>query len=223
MNPTVIRRITGAAALLGALLTLVEVPLYFVYSGPPPESNVLSRGLFGILGATVLIVFMTGIGHLVGRTDPDLRWIGSLTTTAGLMWLTIALVSMGLEVGAVIQSSVDIDPTITVSGTYILYGTISKLLMGLFLLAFGTAIQFTRLLPPWTRWSAYVLALINWAFVPSIFFGNTPAHFYAANGWGTTATTGSLTILWLLAIGIALLRHRSRVVTGQVASAYGHA
>ncbi len=213
MNPTALRRITGGAALLGALLNLAEVPLYFVYSGPPPESNVLTRGLFGVLGATLLVVFMTGIGHLVSRTSPEHQWIGSLATAAGLMWLTVAFVSMGLEVGAVIQSPVDIDPTITVSGTYILYGTISKLLMGLFLAAFATAVRFTRLLPPWTQWSAYALALINWAFVPSIFFGNTPAHFYAANGWGTTATTGALTLLWLLAIGTTLLRRREPATT----------
>lgn len=208
MNATVVRRITGAAALLGALLNIVEVPLYFIYSGAPPDWNVLTRALFGVLGATLLVVFMTGIGNLIARTGPDHQWLGSLTTAAGLMWLTVAFVSTGLEVGAVIQSPVDIDPTITVSGTYILYGTISKLLMGLFLAAFGTAVWLTRLLPPWTRWSAYVLALINWAFVPSMFFGNTPAHFYAANGWGTTASTGALTILWLLAIGIALLRQQ---------------
>ncbi|MFQ6327845.1 hypothetical protein ACLMAL_17135 [Nocardia sp. CWNU-33] len=49
-----------------------------------------------------------------------------------------------------------------------------------------------------------VLALINIAFVPSLFFGNTPADFYAANGWGTTASVGGLTMLWILAVGCTL-------------------
>ncbi|MBY8856331.1 hypothetical protein K7711_07580 [Nocardia sp. CA2R105] len=209
MNTTVIRRITGATALLGAVCQLIELPLYFVYSGAPPDSNILTRSLFGLIGLTFYVVFMTGIGHLVSELGPQYRWLGTLTSTAGLMWLAVAFVSMGLEVGAVIQSPADIDPTIAVSGTYILYGTISKLLMGLFLFAFATSVRLTRILPTWTAWSAYVLALVNWVFVPSMFFGNTPAHFYAANGWGTTATTGGILMLWLLAVGVTLLRQPS--------------
>ncbi|WP_218008856.1 hypothetical protein [Nocardia jiangxiensis] len=209
MNANVIRRITGATALLGAVCQLIELPLYFVYSGAPPDSNILTRSLFGLVGLTFYVVFMTGIGHLVSELGPQYRWLGTLTSTAGLMWLAVAFVGMGLEVGAVIQSPVDIDPTIAVSGTYILYGTISKLLMGLFLFAFATSVRLTRILPTWTPWSAYVLALVNWTFVPSMFFGNTPAHFYAANGWGTTATTGGILMLWLLVVGITLLRQPS--------------
>ncbi|WP_067574360.1 TetR/AcrR family transcriptional regulator C-terminal domain-containing protein [Nocardia acidivorans] len=36
-----LRRVTGTAAVIGAVLTLVEIPLYFVYDGPPPDWNVL--------------------------------------------------------------------------------------------------------------------------------------------------------------------------------------
>ncbi|MFI6166601.1 hypothetical protein ACIBCN_07420 [Nocardia sp. NPDC051052] len=111
-----------------------------------------------------------------------------------------------LEVGATIAAPDPIDPTIAVTGTYLLYGSLSKLLIALFLTAFGVAIAGTALLPRWTRWTAFALAAIHLAFVPSMFCGNDPANFYAANGWGTTATTGGLTILWLLAVSVALLR-----------------
>ncbi|MEU8899281.1 hypothetical protein [Nocardia sp. NPDC048505] len=201
-----IRRVTGAAGVIAAVLTLVELPLYFVYSGPPPDWNVFTRSMFGLTGLTVLVVFMSGIRYLVRDRAPEYEWAGGLATAAGLMWLTVSFVSTGLEVGAVIEAPEPIDPTITVSGTYILYGSISKLLIALFLCAFGFGVSKARLLPRWTVWSAYALAAAQVLFVPSMFFGNTPAEFYAANGWGTTATMGGLMMLWLLAIGGALLR-----------------
>ena len=208
MNVNAVRRATGVAGLVAAILTLIEVPLYFVYSGPPPDSNVLTRSVFGLLGMTLLLVFMAGFRHLV--KDTAYAWVGSLAATAGVAWVTMLFVSTGLEVGAVIAADKPIDPTITVSGTYILYGTISRLLEGLFLASFGYTVLRTGLLPRWTGLSAYVLAVINFAFVPSLFFGNNPANFYAANGWGTTASMGAVTMLWLLAVNVATLVTRSR-------------
>ncbi|TCJ99302.1 hypothetical protein [Nocardia alba] len=199
-----IQRITGAAAFVGAGCTLIELPLYFVYSGAPPDANVLTRCLLGMIGLTLFVVFMSGLAAVVRHRDPERAWFGSLAAAAGTAWLTVTFVSTGLEVGAVIAAPEPIDPTITVTGTYILYGTVSRLLEGLFLVAFAIAV--TRWLPRWCGVTGGALAAVNFAFVPSLFFGNTPADFYAANGWGTTATVGGLTMLWLFAIGIALYR-----------------
>ncbi|MFD4438393.1 hypothetical protein ACFWPK_01290 [Nocardia sp. NPDC058519] len=204
MDINKIQRITGAAAFAGAGCTLIELPLYFVYAGAPPDANVLTRCLLGLVGITLFIVFMSGIAYVVRQRDPEREWFGSLAARAGTAWLTVVMVSTGLEVGAVIAAPEPIDPTITVTGTYILYGTVSRLLEGLFLVAF--AIAAARLLPRWCIVTSWALAAVNFAFVPSLFFGNTPAEFYAANGWGTTATVGGLTMLWLFAIGIALYR-----------------
>ncbi|WP_194813538.1 hypothetical protein [Nocardia sp. XZ_19_385] len=208
MDSTMIRTVIGTAGLIATALTLVELPLYFLYSGPPPDWNVFTRSLFGLTGLTLFVVFMSGLRYLVKAHAPQYEWAGGLVTAAGLMWITVSFVSTGLEVGAVIEAAEPIDPTITVTGTYILYGSISKLLMALFLCAFGFAMSKARLLPDWTVWSAYLLAAAQLLFVPSLFFGNNPANFYAANGWGTTATMGGLMMLWLLAISIAMLRTR---------------
>jgi hypothetical protein len=208
MNPSTARRVTGVAGLIAALLILVEVPLYFVYDGPPPDFNVLTRSLIGLVSMTFLVVFMTTIRQLVRLADPAYDWVAAIASAAGLMWVAVEFVSSGLETGAVIQSASPIDPTIAVSGTYILYGTVSRLLVGLFLICLGYAVLRSRALPRWVGWSALVLAAVNLAFVPSLFFGNVPAHFYAANGWGTTATMGAIFSLWLLAISIATLRTR---------------
>ena len=206
MSETLVRRLTGLAGIATGAALIVEVPLYFIYSGPPPDANVLARLLFGIVGLASLVVFVTAFRELVKHTHPAYEWAGSIAFAAGLAYATITLVSMGLEGGAVIAADHPIDPTIDVSGTYILYGSISRLLLALFLTTLGYVVSRTKLLPRWTGRSAYVLAGVNLAFVPSLFFGNTPAHFYAANGWGTTALMGAILSYWLLALGISVYR-----------------
>ena len=51
-----------------------------------------------------------------------------------------------------------------------------------------------------------LLAVVNLAFVPSLFFGMDPADFYAANGWGSTASIGLVNMLWMGVIGVSILR-----------------
>ncbi|MGW2448499.1 hypothetical protein [Streptomyces sp. NPDC001675] len=210
MNETGVRRLTGLAGIATAAALIVEVPLYFLYSGPPPDSNVLARLLIGILALTFLIVFATAFRELVKRADPACEWVGTTAFAAGLVYATITLVSHGLEAGAVIAADHPIDPTVTVEGTYILYGSIGRVMLALFLTAVGHGISRTDLLPRWTGRSAFVLAGANLAFVPSLFFGNTPAHFYAANGWGTTALMGAVLSYWMLALGISIHRSAAR-------------
>ncbi|WP_327692084.1 hypothetical protein OG870_43140 [Streptomyces sp. NBC_00461] len=211
MNEVLARRLTGVAGIAAATALIVEVPLYFIYSGPPPDANVLARLLLGIIGLACLVLFVTAFRELVKRTRPDYEWAGSLAYSTGLVYATITLVSMGLEAGAVIATDHPIDPTITVNGTYILYGSISRLMLGLFLTTVGYTVARTDMLPRWISRSAYVLGAINLAFVPSLFFGNTPANFYAANGWGTTALMGTILSYWLLAVGISTYRSSSRL------------
>ncbi|WP_371667115.1 hypothetical protein OG985_05605 [Streptomyces sp. NBC_00289] len=218
MTETFARRLTGVAAIVAAVAFIVEVPLYFVYSGPPPDVNVLSRLLIGIVALACLVVFVTALRELVKQVSPAYEWAGSIAGAAGLVYATITLVSSGLEAGAVIATDHPIDPTIAVSGTYILYGSISRLMLALFLTAVGLIVSRTKLLPRWAGRSAFVLAGVNLAFVPSLFFGNAPAHFYAANGWGTTALMGAFLSYWLLALGISAYRSGTRLSPARAAA-----
>jgi hypothetical protein len=210
MNELLARRFTGFSCLAAAVAFIVEVPLYFVYSGPPPDSNVLARLLIGILALGCLLLFMTGFRELIKSVSPRHGWIGGIASTAGLAYVVVTLVSSGLEAGAVIGTDHPIDPTIAVTGTYILYGSIGRMLLGTFLVAFGYAISRSEALPRWTGRSAYFLAAINFAFIPSLFFGNKPAFFYAANGWGTTASMGAILSYWLLAMSVSVIRSARR-------------
>jgi hypothetical protein len=210
MNESLARRFTGFSCLAAAVAFIVEVPLYFVYDGPPPDSNVLARLLVGILALGCLLLFTAGFRELIKSVSPGHEWIGGIASTAGLAYVVVTLVSSGLEAGSVIATHHSIDPTIAVPGTYILYGSIGRMLLGTFLATAGFAISRTHALPRWTARSAYVLAAINFAFIPSMFFGNKPAFFYAANGWGTTASMGAILSYWLLALSVSILRSTRR-------------
>jgi hypothetical protein len=210
MNDIMARRLTGLAGIAAGVCFVIEVPLYFLYSGPPPDVNVLTRLLIGIVALAGLILFVTVFRELIKQVDPAREWAGTVAFATGLVYASVTLVSSGLEAGAVIAADHPVDPTITVNGTYILYGSIGRLLLALFLAAVGYAVTRAHLLARWIGRSAYVLAAMNLAFVPSLFFGNTPAHFYAANGWGSTALMGALLSYWLLAVGISVYRSATR-------------
>jgi len=206
MNEILARRFTGWSCLAAALALIVVVPLYFVYDGPPPDANVLTRLLISILALGAVLLFATGFRELVRTVSPAYAWAGGLAFAGGLGYVVINLVSNGLEAGAVIAAAHPVDPTISEPGTYLLYGTIGRMMTAIFLISVGYAIARTGVLPRWTGRTATVLGTVSLAFMPSLFFGNDPAFFYAANGWGTTATMGALFSLWLLATGIATVR-----------------
>ena len=88
----------------------------------------------------------------------------------------------------------------------------ARSLIAAHLVALAIAVTRTHVLPRWVRTGGILLAVVNLAFVPSLFFGMDPAHFYAANGWGSTASIGSVFVLWTGAVGLAILRSKPEAV-----------
>ncbi|WOX23500.1 hypothetical protein [Streptomyces solicathayae] len=89
----------------------------------------------------------------------------------------------------------------------------ARLLTAILLTAAGYAILRSGTLPRWTGRLAYAVAIVNLAFVPSLFFGTDAADFYSAVGWGNTAMTAALVVYWALAVGITVLKRSSRPLT----------
>lgn len=219
MNDVGVRRATGIFGVMVAAITLVELPLYFVYSGAPPASNVLTRILLNLFLLAFLMVFLAGFRHLIRRADPEYEWVGTLAFGAGLVYVAITLASDSLQAGAVLgATSGPIAPTITgplAEGQFLMYGSIGRLMTAVFLVAAGFAVLRTEVLPRWTGWTAYAFALVNLAFVPSMYFGTDPARFYSAVGWGTTAIAASLMTYWVLAASIILIVKNRRARSGR--------
>ena len=208
-STTRLRRLCGIFGIMASAMIVVQVPLYFMYSGAPPDWNILTRTLIGLVGCTLYLVYFVGLRLLVERTAPALDWLAGVLQTAGLLWVAMVFVPQSMEAGAAISVAKDIDTTTEgpfAAAQYLMQGAISRLLMALFLIALGIVVARTGVMRRWVGRSAYVLAAINLAFVPALYFGDDAADFYSAQGWGTTASMGALWSLWTLAVSISLVR-----------------
>jgi len=203
------RKVAGISATLVGALSLVMVPLYFVYSGPPPADNVLSRNLITTAVFTIFLIFTTALRRVLGG-----GLVSDIASQAGLVYAAMTLVAASLETGVALQyPDGSKDPTIDgplANGMALLHGPIARALVMTFLITLAIEVHRSGVLPRWVRTGSVVLAAVNLAFVPSLFFGMDPADFYAANGWGSTASLGMVNMLWIGAIGVALLRGEGR-------------
>jgi hypothetical protein len=212
VSETTIRRYTGLFGLIASFFIILQVPLYFIYE-TPPDWNILTRSLLGVTGCTVYVVYFIGLRQLIRYVNPDYDWIASIVQLAGVLWVAMVFVPQSMEVGAAISVDHDIDTTTEgpfAAAQYLMQGAVSRLLMALFLIALGIAVSRLELLPRWVGRTAYLLAAINLAFLPAVYFGDDAADFYSAQGWGTTASMGALWSLWTLAVSISILRSARR-------------
>jgi hypothetical protein len=209
MDDKPVRILTGWAGIFTTLTVLCCVPLYFVYAGAPPVWNVLTRNLIGLFSCAGLLVFFAGFSHLARRAAPAAEFPAQLMAGAAYIFIALSFVATSLETGVVFGApGSGLDPTIDgplAHANMLTHGPIKRLLTAIFLIAGGVAAFKARLLPAWTRWLGYLIALANLAFVPSLYFGTDPTKFYAVHSWGNAALTGSLMTYWVLFAGIALL------------------
>jgi hypothetical protein len=211
MNRIKVRQLTGISGIIIFLLSMVVLPLYFVYNGPPPVSNILTRALINMFVCTALIVFLVGFRHLIREAGPDFEWIAELSFTFGLVFSILTFVSDTIQVGSVLGKSGGIDPTTVGSGAegaILLFGPIARLLTSMFLFTAAMAILGTHILPKWTARMAQIIAVFHFVLIPSIFSGTDPSYFYSINGLGIPIS-GSLLLIWILVISIMILRKKS--------------
>jgi len=218
--PDAARRWIGAAAVLGGVFALAELPLYFVVPACDattcgvetgslmPDELILTRTLCNFLALTLFLVFMSGVRFVIAQRDIRYEWFGTVAGTAGVAWAVVDMVAKGLEGSSAIQTEEWIDPTRTVP-TYLLYGSISHLLLAVFGLAFGYAVLRSNTLPRWVGWSSLGIAVLHLAGVPSMYFGFDSSEFYASNGWGAVAMFNGLAAVWLAVVGVTVLRAKS--------------
>lgn len=212
MTEIATRRLAGWSGVFVGVGVLASVPLYFVYAGPPPAFNVLTRSLISLIVIALMLVFFSGLSHLIRVARPEAEWLSSLMYGAALLLLGVTLAAIAMETGVVyLTPDGSVDPTIDgplAAANVLMHGSIKRMLTALVLLPAGYAVLRTHVLPRWVGWSAYFVALCNLAFVPSLYFGTDVTNFYSAHGWGNSALTGSLIGYWVLAVGIAALRQQ---------------
>jgi hypothetical protein len=202
------QRWTGFLGVVVFVLGVVVLPLYFTYSGPPPIANVLTRILVNMLACVALIAFLVGFRELILEARADCTWLGTLAFTFGLVFVTLTFVADSIQVGAVLGTKGEMDPTMIGGGgegSILIFGPMARLLTALFLITAAAAILATHVLPTWTARMAQAVAVFHLAMVPSLFSGTLPAHFYSINGWNIPVA-GGLFLTWILGTSIVILR-----------------
>ena len=150
MNTINLRHHTGIFGLVASVISLMQLPLYFMYPDAPPQWNVLTRILVSIIGSSILIVFLTGFRLVICEASPRMEWASTVVLVSGLMWLTFSLVAQSMEAGTAITSKIPIDPTIQgplAPGQFLLFGSIGRAMTTLFLGASALAILRGHLMP----------------------------------------------------------------------------
>jgi hypothetical protein len=209
------RLVTGLSGLVSGALSVVMVGLYFVYMGPPPAENVITRNLITVATFVGFLLFAVGLARLLRQSrQGDAGLSGSIAVASLLTYVAVTLVSASLEVGTSLwMPDGSMDPTVDgplAAGMVLLHGPIARALVATFLISLTISAARTRLLPRWVLVGSVVLALVNLALLPSIFFGMNAAEFYAANGWGAVASIGAINVIWLAILGGSLLVPRRR-------------
>jgi hypothetical protein len=202
------RRTTGWSALVAGIASVAMVGMYFIYSGPPPESNVLSRSLLFLGSFTAFLVFAVGLARLLRHYGSSLA--GDLATAALRMYVAVTLVASSLEVGGTLEHpDGSVDPTTDgplAAGMVFLHGPVARVLVATFLVALALTPMARQHFSSRVRTGSIVLAVVNLALVPSLFFGMDAANFYASNGWGAVASIGAVNVIWFAVLGRAVLR-----------------
>jgi len=209
MTTTSALRASGIAGTCVGIAGLASVPLYFIYSGPPPAWNVLTRNLITLLMAAGILIFLTGFRQRLRAAGDDGGWLSDLVFATGAVYTGLILVAASLETGpAIADPGRRIDPTTTgplAVGDILLHGSATRTVTALMMLAIGVGVLRGRVLPRWVGWTALIVAAANIACIPSLYFGPEAARFYSALGWGNSALTASLFCYWTGAAGIAML------------------
>ncbi|AEE48616.1 hypothetical protein Halhy_0708 [Haliscomenobacter hydrossis DSM 1100] len=200
------------------VLMQAEVPLYFTYtptpSGTPPPNIILSRILIDLFIVVGLIGFFSGFKHIITEAKPAYAWMGTFSFALGSAFAIASLVADSIQAGGLwLAGDNPVNPTAVgqgADGALLIYGPINRLLMAGFLIIGGTAVRKIGLAPAWLGWLAYVFALYNLAFIPTLFYMTTPLDFYSVNGWNIPIAAG-LFFLWVLLISIFFLRKKANM------------
>ena len=100
------------------------------------------------------------------------------------------------------------DPTAIralIEATLLMFGSAGTALAGTLMATAGFLILATKVLPRWIGWFALISTIINFAFIPSMFFGTDPNQFYSETGLGIAFGSVLPLVIWILLTSILMI------------------
>lgn len=155
-----------------------------------------------------LLFFMAGFIQKAREQE----WLATLFFGIGLVYSALTLVSDSITGGVGLDTvGGNPDPAairVMNESTILMFGSVGLILIAALLVLAGTLTFTSAALPKWTGWVAIAAAILNFAFIPSMYFGNDPQGFYTASGWGPAVGATFPFLLWILVTSIAMIRKR---------------
>src|SRR3954465_5680552 len=98
------------------LTVMAVIPLFFVFAGAPPLSNILNRVFVSMFTCAGCIVFLVGLREILKRAAPEHGFLSSLAFYAGFAYIVLVMVADSVQVGTALAHSNPVDPTLVGSG-----------------------------------------------------------------------------------------------------------
>jgi hypothetical protein len=229
MTDQKIYRIAGISGIASVGAFFIEFPFYFVRTPFPglaasdryPDfaarnaTNIMSCVFLDLMILSLVMVFFAGVRHLIRQANPQHDWLASLFFGVGLVYVTLTFVADSLQ-GSIVIDAFDLPPDGVVirammESTLLLYGSIALWLMAFFMAILSYVSLASGALPRWSAWLGYACALVELAFVPTMF-----VHQVDFFGWYNPACLGAQAFangfplaVWTIVIGILMLRIKS--------------
>jgi hypothetical protein len=216
-------RWVGIAGIMACAIGIAEFPLWFIGGQVPlfsDEANFsnyvaknstlfIARTFMDLFILLFLTVFIAGFRHLIKQKNNEYEWAASLFFGIGLIYIALTLVSDSITGGAALDTvGVVPNPTVIralIEETLLMFGSVGITLSGALLATAAYLIFATKALPKWNGWIALISAIINFAFVPSMFFGTNPNQFYSETGLGIAFASAFPLITWILLTSILMI------------------
>jgi hypothetical protein len=226
MNTRKVSIWAGGFGLAACLLTFIEFPLWMIGGAEPSfldsqafsefvartKTLYLHRTLLDMFIFSFLLVFMAGFRQIIIQKDHDYEWMATLFFGIGLVYITLTLVADSIT-GAVGLDTVAGNPNPTIilgltEATILMYGSVALMLLGM-MLSLATYLLFkTEAMPKWVGWITGLVALLNFAFVPTMYFGTDPTKFYSAAGLGPSVGATFPFLIWIAIVSVLMIRKK---------------
>ena len=222
MNDSKVFRWTGTFGVVGFVVFLIALPLYYLGGQEPAIQEtaqtaefVTRTSAFIIARATIadplimvcFLVFLVGFRHLVKQSRSEYEWLSTLVFGSGLVVITLELVGDALQGAAALDALAKSEPAVVqglLEGSFPFYGAVGLIMSVLFLASAGYTTLAAGVLPKWTGWFAFAAAFTNLVAAPSIFWGSDFTRFYSANGYATMIGQGML-VLWFMIASVSMI------------------
>ena len=157
----------------------------------------------------LLTFFLAVLRKMFVDSNKTLEWLSTLFLSLSLIYVTITLVADSISGGMGLNSYNGANPVILramLEIKLLMFGSIGLILIGSMMAVASVLIFQTQILPKWLGWVSIIVALSNYAFVPTMYFGTDPASFYSASGFGSALIATFPFLIWIVITSILMIQ-----------------